>query len=147
MIRIWRAPCARQAFWRGLLILALSIAACSNEPEKKPPDPQFAVMGYSKAQLIACAGNPATDTGAGGLEYLVYHTEIVANEGYLQGIPRIPVIGSLATGSKGDKFACEATFILKGGLVTASSLRIDPPQDSKTASQICAPVVARCASP
>lgn len=127
------------------MVLALAISTCSSEPEKKPPDPQFAVIGYSKAKLIACAGNPATETKAAGLEYLVYHSAIVENEGYFQDVPRIPVVGSLATGSKGDKFACEATFVLRDGVVTASTLRVDPPQDNKNASRICAPIVAHCA--
>jgi hypothetical protein len=145
-IRNRRAFRARQTLLPVLLIPALAIGACSSEPSKKPPDPQFAVIGYTKAKLIACAGNPVTRTEAGGLEYLVYHAEIVQNEGYFQGVPRIPGVGSLATGSKGDKFACEATFALRDGSVTAATFRIDPPQDSKTASAICAPIVAHCTS-
>ena len=141
-----RLPRVPRSFWLVLLAFAFAVAACSHEVPKGT-DPQFALIGYSKAQLIACAGKPVTTTETAGLEYLVYHSETVLHEGYFQNTPRIPGVGSLALGSKGDRFSCEAIFTVRDGVVEATTLRADPPQDGKTTADLCAPIVAHCSSP
>lgn len=139
-----------QAKTSGALALLLALGGCAREtPAPKPPPAPFeeTLVGYDKSRLLACAGAAASSYQSGGLEYLTYRSARTTGEGYLQSVPEIPVIGSLATGGKGHEIGCEATFVLKAGVVEALAFRTEPPQEPKAAAATCAPIVERCVPP
>jgi hypothetical protein len=130
-----------------LLTAALALCACAHE-EPKPALPSVqTLVGTPKQHLLACAGPPAGDYTEAGLEYMTYRAKITVNEGYLQSLPTIPVVGSVGMGGKGNAIACEARIVLKDGTATALVFQSDPAQERQTTDMLCAPIVARCLSP
>lgn len=129
------------------LALLAGAAACAKPATPTAPEAQKALIGASRTQILACAGQPAAASEVGGLEYLTYRRAETAGTGHLQSVPRIPVIGSLAMGGSGYRVTCEATFVLKDGAVEALSFHTDPTQDEAGTAEICSPLVARCLSP
>ncbi len=130
----------------ALALLAVA-AACAKPAAPTAPEAQKALIGASRTQILACAGQPAAASEVGGLEYLTYRRAETAGVGHFQAVPRIPVIGSLATGGSGYRVTCEATFVFKDGAVEALSFRTEPTQDEAASAEICSPLVARCLSP
>lgn len=126
------------------LALTLCLVACSQEASRRSPEPETTLIGMSKSKLLACAGAPAADSTSAGREYLTYSTEKTVGTGYLQSVPRIPLIGSLGMGGKGTPLACEATIVLKNDTIEAVGFRADPTQDSKTTAELCKPIVQAC---
>lgn len=129
---------------RALFALSLSLAACAPPPGEAPTSAATALVGKSKAALLACAGTPAAAYDAAGVEYLSYRTRHTVGVGYLQSVPRIPVIGSLSMGGKGSQVTCEATFVLRNGIVETASFRADPQQDSQMTALLCRPIIQSC---
>jgi len=126
---------------------ALVFAGCAREaPKPAPPSPQT-LVGTSKQHLLGCAGQPAVDYEQAGLEYVSYRRTVTVGVGYLQGAPTIPLIGTPSMGSKGNEILCEASFVLKGGVVAALAFRSDPPQETQTTTKMCTPLVAPCLQP
>lgn len=126
---------------------ALVLASCAREAPKPPaPSPQT-LVGTSKQHLLACAGQPAVDYEQAGLEYVTYRRKLMVGVGYLQGAPELPVIGTPSMGSKGNEILCEASIVLKGGVVEALAFRSDPQQESQTTTTMCTPLVAPCLQP
>jgi hypothetical protein len=137
----------RGAISRSLLLaasLALGNCASRSEPPAPPVAPEQALIGTTKARLMECAGEPATAYPQGEREILTYRTSQVVGEGYLQNVPRLPVVGAVGTGGKGTEIACEATVVLKASAVEVLSFRTDPPQSSQNTLAICTPIVQRC---
>lgn len=129
------------------LALLAGAAACTKPAAPTAPTAQKALTGATRAQVLACAGQPAATSEAGGLEYLTYRRAETVGAGHLRAVPRIPVIGSLATGGPGYRVTCEAIFVLKDGAVEALSFHTDPAQDEAATNEICAPLVTGCVSP
>lgn len=129
------------------LALLATAAACARPAAPTAPEAQKALIGASRTQILACAGQPAATSEVGGLEYLTYRRAETAGAGHLQSVPRIPVIGSLGMGGPGYRVTCEATFVLKDGAVEALSFRTEPTQDEAATAELCSPLVARCLSP
>lgn len=130
-----------------LLTAALALIACAREQPKPALPSAQTLVGTPKERLLACAGAPAGDYMQAGHEYMTYRAKITVDEGYLQSVPAIPVVGSVAMGGKGNQIACEAHIVLKGGTVTALALQSDPAQERQTTDMLCAPIVARCLAP
>ncbi len=127
---------------------ALVLASCAREASKPPaPASPQTLVGTSKQHLLACAGQPAVDYEQAGREYMTYRRKLTVGEGYLQGGPTVPVIGTLSMGSKGNEILCEASFVLKAGVVEALAFRSDPQQETKTTATLCTPLVAPCLQP
>ncbi len=131
----------------GLIAAVLVLANCAGEAPKPAAPSGQKLVGTSKQRLLACAGQPAVDYEQAGLEYMTYRVKMTVGEGYLQSTPTIPVVGSLAMGGKGNEILCEASIVLKGGVVEALAFRSDPAQDSRTTTAMCTPIVAPCLQP
>ncbi len=131
----------------GLIAAVLVLASCAGEAPKSAAPSGQKLVGTSKQRLLACAGQPAVDYEQAGLEYMTYRVKMTVGEGYLQSTPTIPVVGSLAMGGKGNEIRCEASIVLKGGVVEALAFRSDPAQDSQTTTTMCTPIVAPCLQP
>ncbi len=132
------------------LAIALALAGCGRESvttATPPPANEQNLVGTPKARLLACAGSPAIAYQQAGLEYLGFRAKTTIGGGYLQDAPDLPLVGSPAIGSKGTEVLCQASVVLKGGVVDAVTLRSDPPQDRKTTETLCLPMLARCLSP
>lgn len=129
----------------GLALLAAA-GSCAKPAAPSASAAQQALIGASKARVLACAGQPAATSEAGGIEYLTYRREETLGAGHLTAAPRIPLIGSLAAGGPGHRVTCEATVILKDGAVEAISFRADPVQDEMTTAEVCTPLVQGCVS-
>ena len=130
-----------------LLAAALALIACVREQPKPALPSAQTLVGTPKERLLACAGPPAGDYMQAGLEYMTYRAKITVDEGYLQSVPAIPLVGSVGMGGKGNQIACEAHIVLKGGTVAALTLQSDPAQERQTTDMLCAPIVARCLAP
>ena len=129
------------------LALLAAGAACAKPAAPTAPEAEKALVGASRTQILACAGQPAATSEAGGLEYLTYRREETVGTGHMQAVPRIPVIGSLSMGGPGHRVTCEATMVLKDGAVETLAFRTEPAQDEAATTDICSPLVARCLSP
>ena len=142
-----RERIARGAALAALLLpAALGLADCSREAQKPPPQPQ-SLIGLSKERLLTCAGQPAADYQQAGLEYMTYRTKTKVGEGYLQSLPRIPVVGSLGMGGPGYEITCEARIVLKEGTMIALTLAADPVEDAETTRALCQPMLGPCFPP
>ncbi len=126
---------------------ALVLASCAREAPKPVAPPPQTLVGTSKQHLLACAGPPTVDYEQAGLEYMTYRVKMTVGVGYLQSAPTIPVLGSVGMGSKGNEILCEASVVLKGGVVEALAFRSDPPQETQTTTKMCTPLVAPCLQP
>ena len=124
------------------IIALLCLGAC--ETPVPPATPlEVSLAGMSQAKLTQCAGQPASSVLAGGLDYLTYSRSEVLDAGLLQNT-NVPLVGSLAIGTKGVQVTCEATVILKAGKVDAVGLRTYPQQDEPLTARLCKPIFSRC---
>ncbi|HUC62632.1 MAG TPA: hypothetical protein VMF53_11825 [Alphaproteobacteria bacterium] len=132
----------RSAIALSSILALLCLGAC--EKSGPPPTPlEVSLVGMSQAKLTQCAGQPASSVPADGLDYLTYSRSEVLDAGLLQNA-NVPLVGSLAIGTKGVQVTCEATVILKAGKVEALGLRTYPQQGETLAVRICKPIFSRC---
>lgn len=128
-------------------VVLTAVGACGKPAAPTAAEAQKGLVGASRAQVVACAGQPAATSEAGGVEYLTYRRAETVGAGHLQAVPRVPVIGSLSMGGQGYRATCEATIVLKDGAVEALAFRTDPPQSETATNEICTPLLAGCLSP
>ena len=127
------------------LALAPALAGCGREAAKPlAMGEEQHLIGTPKERLLACAGKPGTDYEQAGREYLAYDTNATIDRGYLQSTPRIPVVGSLSMGGKGNVIRCEVRVVLKAGVVEALDFHTEPNQPAEATSAMCMPLVAHC---
>jgi hypothetical protein len=138
---------------RTLAFLALTgvaLAGCADtERIEMAQRAQGALVGMPKGALLSCAGVPERQASADGTEYYTY----VARPGYASAAPStsIGVAGGSSSGvgvglgfglplfgSGGSGRGCEATFVLRGGVV--QQVNYGPGADLAA----CAPIVNTC---
>jgi len=129
-----------------VLPLALAIAGCGRSASELAGQAPARLTGMSKADLLACAGNPDRSRVSGGREILVYET--VGSIGEQDRV----FTDSTRTGSElsvpfaselGSNF-CEATFVLENGRVQSLTYRGPSTQRIGRAYGACYSLVQSC---
>ncbi len=131
----WIASCARSAsaILSGLLGL-LTIAGCATAATVGEYPNQQKVIGKSKADILACAGNPVKEQTRNDVVLLQYYKEAPVLE-ESQPVGK----GSMST----IRHGCWATVVLTDDRVTDVRYRFAPP--SIDASNDCEAIFDPCA--
>ena len=97
-----------------LILIVGLVGGCAFQMAADAERAKTELIGFSRAELFSCAGVPVRQATESGLEYLVYNSEgssPVAGSTYAAG--KTAFFGGVV-----KKRYCEATFILKDGVVT-----------------------------
>lgn len=109
-----------------LALLGLGLAGCSSEAADQALLAQRTLVGMPKQTLLSCAGVPARQTTAEGMEYFTYSSESLQPRpslyggGWGGGGRHGAWGGGWGAGWGGDDVVnrnCDATFTLKNGVV------------------------------
>lgn len=133
----------------GLAALAVLAACASGGPEiELAQRAQTALVGLPKARLLSCAGVPSRQAVADGTEYLTYSAlpdyvgdgpvgTLGLGEATGEGVGLGLGIGVPAFSSRGTQ-GCDATFVLRGGVVQQVSYPVGANVED------CGAIVANC---
>jgi len=140
---------------RAAALACLVLAACASPPtppaapsgSAKPaatqtPPAQGALIGMSKAEVIACAGEPWRSGTHEGREYLIYMNA----DARAADVQALQTARPPAAGAKPLPRYCRVTFVLKDGIVEKLELAgyaTGPLVQSKECAEITGPCLKK----
>lgn len=112
-----------------LFILSVLLAGCASQRSVVAENAKTDLVGMSKKDLLTCAGVPNRQEAIDDLEYLTYTGDESRAGGAVMTSQYTAVHSS-------RKKSCEATFVLKDGIVQKVSY--------KGRDKLCAVIVENC---
>ncbi len=123
----------RSALIIPIVITWLGLSGCPAAPSYRAYLAQQALMGKTKQEVVACAGQPLRESESGEVKVLIYYKEA-------ETLERAPV-GS-KTSIPGVRHGCRARVLLKEDRV--ASVQYEPVPDYMAAYDHCEGIFAPC---
>lgn len=125
----------------AIVLAPLCLASCASPYDGMAERAKTELIGISRAQLLACAGEPVDSAREQGAELLIYFREVTRRAAGPEPETRTP-IPQLERGNDYSRY-CEAVFFVREGRVSAIEMtgRTSIGRATLTA---CGPIVERC---
>ncbi len=123
----------------AVISLAFISVGCSYERSQTSKEARQAMVGMSKAQILACAGTPRTIVHDGDAELLTY--SIATRDADLL-LGRAPTYAEQVTGTARPR-DCRVTFLIRDNVVQSVSYRGNT-GGLLTQGDACYPIIRHC---